>query len=145
MPTYTSVYNQLQLSLTLWTQQTPVSRGTGLSVTSDYPWTRRTRPGGCEDFTREVGGQLRRRDLVQDWPGHLEGRTPEVDSPQEGPAEVWPKSTRTTLTRQPRPRLVWKEEVISWTGSSGQITKSRLKKRHIVKQSDHRTNQWCHP
>ena len=128
VPIYTSVYNQLQLSPTLWTQQTPVSGGTGLSVTSDYPRTRRTRPGGCEDFTREVGSQLRRRDLVQDWPEHPEGRTPEVGSLQEGPTEVWPKSTRTTLTCQPRPGVVWKEEVISWTGSSGKITKSRLKR-----------------
>ena len=128
VPIYTSVYNQLQSSPTLWTQHTPVSGGTGLSVTSDYPRTRRTRSGGCEDFAREVGSQLRRRELVQDLPEHPEGRTPEVGCLQEVPTEGWPKSTRTTLTCQPRPGVVWKEEVISWTGSSGGIMKSRLKR-----------------
>ena len=128
VPIYTPVYHQSPPSLPWWVQQTPVSGGTGLSVTSDCPRIKGTRPSGCEDFNREVGGQPRRRTLVQDWPENLEGRTLEVDSPQGGPTEVGPRSTRTTLTCQPRPGLVWKEELVSWTGSSGQITKARLKR-----------------
>ena len=128
VPIYTPLYHQSPPSLPWWARQTPVSGGTGLSVTSDCPRTKGTRPSGCEDFNREVGGQPRRRTLVQDWPENLEGLTLEVDSPQGGPTEVGPRSTRTTLTCQPRPGLVWKEELVSWTGSSGQITKAKLKR-----------------
>ena len=127
VPIYTPVYYQPQPSLTLWTRQTPVSGGTGLSVTTDCPRIKGTRPGGFEDFNREVGGPSRRRDSTQDWPGSLGGRTLAVDSPRGGPAEAWPQSTRTTLTCHPRPGLVWEEEVTSWAGSPGQITKARLK------------------
>ena len=128
VPIYTSVYNQPQSSPTPWTHHTPVSGGTGLSVTSGYPRTRRTRPGGCEDFAREVGSQLRRREPVQDLPEPPEARTPGVGCLHEVSTDGWPKSTRTTLTCQPRPEVVWKEEVISWTGSSGRTMKFRLKR-----------------
>ena len=61
VPIYTSVYDQPQSSPTLWTHHTPVSGGTGLSITSGYPRTGGTIPGVYEDFAREVGSQLRRK------------------------------------------------------------------------------------
>ena len=128
VPIYTSVYDQPQSSPTLWTHHTPVSGGTGLSITSGYPRTGGTTPGVYEDFAREVGSQLRREDPVQDLPEPPDVRTPRVGCLHEVSTAGCPKSTRTTLTCKPRLEVVWREEVISWTGSSGRTVKFRLKR-----------------
>ena len=129
VPIYTSVYDQPQSSPTLWTDRTPVSGGTGLSITPGYPRTVGTTPGVYEeDFAREVGSQLRLEDPAQDITEPPDVKTPRAGCPHVVPTAGCPRSTKTMLTCKPRLEVVWREEEISWTGSSGRTVRFRLKR-----------------
>ena len=135
VPLYSSVYDRPQQSSTLWTDiRTPVSGGTGLTVTSRSPRTAGVTAGGHVDEGARVAGSLPSLGApVQEDTGQLhdttephDARTPGTGCPHFIASPKCPRSTKTRLTCQPRLETVWQEEDLVWTRPSGETLVFRL-------------------
>ena len=135
VPLYTSIYDQPQQSSTLWTDiRTPVSGGTGLTVTSRSPRTAGVTAGVHVDDGARVAGSLfsledpaqEDTDQLHDTTEPHNARTPGTGCTHAVASAGCPRSTKTRFTCRPRLETVWREEDLSWTGSSGRTLVFRL-------------------
>ena len=102
---YAPVFYQAQSSPAEWSWQTPVSGGTGLKLTSNYP---PASTGWYDQFTQQWDRQTRKNDPTYDWPetwedessggGYRRGSSPVV-RPQRGSAAGCSRGGSTTGSR----------------------------------------------
>ena len=135
VPLHTSIYDQPRQSSALWTDiRTPVSGGTGLTVPSRSPRTAGVTAGvHVDDGARVAGSLFGLEDPAQEDTDQLPDTTEPHHTRTLGkgcthPVSLpgCPRSTRTRFTCRPRLEAVWREEEVSWTGSSGRTFTFRL-------------------
>ena len=138
VPLYTSVYDRPQRTSRLWSDlRTPVSGGTGLTITSRSPPVAEVPAVGyTDDGARRAGSPLNLGVPGQEDTSQVHDITEPHDArtPRAGCLRLHqlglpkcPPSTRTRPTCQPREETVWQEEDLVLTRPSGETLVFRLK------------------
>ena len=139
---YAPVFYQARPSPAEWSRQTPVSGGTGLRLTTNYP---QASTGWYDQLSQEVEGQSRKNSPTYDWPepcgdessvaGYPRGSSPagrprgsSTAGRPRGGSTAGSRSTGTRSTYPPRPGTsVWEGEWTSWGTSPGLVTQTKQK------------------
>ena len=139
---YAPVFYQAHSSPAEWSRQTPVSGGTGLKLTTDYP---PASTGWYDQFNQQGDGQTRKNSPTYDWPetcgdessvaGYRRGSSPVVRprgsstaGRPRGGSTAGSRSTEARTTYPPRPSTsVWEGEWTSWGTSPGLVTQTKQK------------------
>ncbi len=139
---YAPVFYQASSSPAAWSRQTPVSGGTGLKLTTDFP---QTSTGWYDQLNQQVAGQTRRNSPTHEWSepcgdessvaGYRRGSSPVVRprgsstaGRPRGGSTAGSRSTEVRTTYPPTPSSsVWEGEWTSWGTSPGLVTQTKQK------------------
>ncbi len=139
---YAPVFCQARSSPAEWSRQTPVSGGTGLKLTTDFP---QASTGWYDQLNQQVEGQTRRNSPTYDWSepcgdessvaGYRRGSSPVVRprgsstaGRPRGGSTAGSRSTEVRTTYPPTPSSsVWEGEWTSWGTSPGLVTQTKQK------------------